>query len=107
VGMAEYIDREKAIEIIEQHMTIVVQAAMVGSTASEVYIMAKDHAIDYLRYTPTEDVVPVVRCKDCKYYREGVYFPKNPKFYCCRSKYSLCTNEDDYCSYGERKDQNE
>lgn len=44
--------------------------------------------------TPTEDVVPVVRCKDCKYWDNGD---------CYRIE---LTRPDDYCSYGERKDDN-
>lgn len=36
---------------------------------------------------PTIDAVEVVRCKDCKEYK-----------YCF-----LLPNDDDYCSYGERK----
>ena len=64
---------------------------------------------------PTIDAVPVVRCKDCKYSRE-----RNS----CEKKYLveevvICTNndvhddawgamyEDDFCSYGERKDDDE
>lgn len=42
---------------------------------------------------PTVDAVPVVRCRECKH-----------NSYCCRSinPYGECDN--DYCSYGERKD---
>ena len=36
------------------------------------------------------DVAPVVRCKDCRYF----------KMYKCRMGYS---SHDDFCSYGERK----
>ena len=54
------------------------------------------------------DVVQVVRCKDCKYYREGEIF-KDTKF-CFRLRgdndkpvgYNF--SEDDFCSRGERKD---
>ena len=53
---------------------------------------------------PTADVVPVVRCKDCKFYKaqkQSVNW-KNKKKYCCRVV-ALKVNENDYCSYGERK----
>ena len=65
-------------------------------TDNEVKIVA-----DYLL---TNDVVPVVRCKDCKYYKaqkQSVNW-KNKKKYCCRVV-ALKVNENDYCSYGERK----
>ena len=45
------------------------------------------------------DAVPVVRCKDCKYYDT----PKNfKKPYCMRGAY-VKVDADDYCSKGERK----
>lgn len=48
---------------------------------------------------PTIDAVPVVRCKDCKFYGT----PKNyKKPYCMRGAY-VKVNADDYCSKGERK----
>lgn len=40
---------------------------------------------------PSADVAPVVRCKDCRYF----------KMYKCRMGYS---SHDDFCSYGERKE---
>ena len=57
---------------------------------------------------PTVDAVEVVRCKDCKYYREGAIF-KDIKF-CFRLRgdngkpvgYNF--SEDDFCSYGERRE---
>ena len=69
-----------------------------------------------IKYTidriPTADVVPVVRCKDCKYYRES----KNPERsgikFCYRLKHptedrSIGYNysDDDFCSRGERKEE--
>lgn len=46
-----------------------------------------------------KDAVPVVRCKDCKYYDT----PKNfKKPYCMRGAY-VKVNADDYCSKGERR----
>ena len=48
-------------------------------------------AKEAIRAAPTVDAVPVVRCKDCKYF-----------------KTRLCENEDNYddwfCADGERKD---
>lgn len=47
------------------------------------------------------DVVEVVRCKDCKYYRDT-----NDETYCNRNWWNdewHRTYPDDYCSCGERK----
>lgn len=53
-------------------------------------------ALDEIRHAPTVDAVPVVRCKDCKY-RDGT--PGQPNILCAQM------HEDDFCSYGERKEE--
>lgn len=53
---------------------------------------------------PTADVVEVVRCKDCKHW-------ENRYRYCKRIGVDFLGNsrcgENDYCSYGERREKNE
>lgn len=50
---------------------------------------------------PTVDAVPVVRCKDCRYYRTAFF----GEHYCIRPNPELGKlQDDDFCSYGERKD---
>lgn len=44
---------------------------------------------------PTIDAAPVVRCRECKY-RDGT--PGQPNIQCGQM------HEDDFCSYGERKE---
>ena len=58
--------------------------------------------------TPTVDAVPVVRCKDCKYYRESRVLA--PTKFCFRlnhpiepRKIGYNFGDDDFCSHGERK----
>ena len=49
----------------------------------------------FLDKFPTIDAVPVVRCRECKYHN------KPP----CPMKLSFnWTDDDDFCSYGERKE---
>ena len=64
---------------------------------------------------PTVDAVPIVRCKDCKYWgdeagklqrSDGVLFAR-----CKVHNYLIdgrhtgwCPTENDFCSYGERKE---
>ena len=58
---------------------------------------------------PTIDAVPVVRCKDCKHYREGKVL--SPNKFCFRLRgrdgeaigYNFA--EEDFCSYGERSEE--
>ena len=56
-------------------------------TAEDVIMMIKT--------APTVDAVPVVRCPECKY-RDGT--PGQPNIQCGQM------HEDDFCSYGERKE---
>lgn len=44
---------------------------------------------------PTVDAVPVVRCKYCKYRKDGLY--------CRRRKNPVIVTNIDFCSYGERR----
>ena len=67
-----------------------------------------DDAICLIDDAPTVDAVEVVRCRDCKWYMPGDLF--TDIMFCHRlkkdngkpAKYNYC--EDDFCSYGERKD---
>lgn len=55
-----------------------------------------------LKKAPTIDAVPVVRCKDCMFRCEPIEFGE---LYCPVLNGSM--NNDDFCSYGERKESNE
>ena len=63
-----------------------------------------------IAYAPSVDAIPVVRCKDCKYYRNhpnGLCYlhtePKeNERGY---SGEAVCVEPDDFCSYGERREE--
>lgn len=50
---------------------------------------------------PTVDAVEVVRCRDCVYWENG----KDYTPFCNRPEYGFheCPKPDDFCSYGERK----
>ena len=51
------------------------------------------------------ELVPVVRCKDCKWYGVNPYDWENEDEMFCKFWTDwLPTNADDFCSYGERKD---
>ena len=73
-------------------------------------MISQEQAIDYLQESGwlqehdrslTENAVPVVRCKDCRFYRfyDGTF----GKGWMCFEN-NTERHGDDYCSRGERKD---
>lgn len=48
---------------------------------------------------PTVDAVPVIRCKDCKHYNGLLYT------LCPQSGMNVIDDEEDYCSWAERKEE--
>lgn len=52
-------------------------------------------------FKPAADVVPVVRCKDCEH---GQFMP-SCSMYLCRCTGGKLRYADNYCNYGERKEQ--
>lgn len=98
--MAEYIERAAAVKSVlrmRRPENSVAQNRMLSIIQ-----------MDMLKL-PAADVVPVVRCKDCKHYRNyqnGLCYlhtePKtNARGY---SGDAVCVEPDDFCSYGEKKD---
>ena len=58
--------------------------------------------LSYLLSSPTEDVVSVVRCEDCRYYDAGVeYYPDGTKNIC--RLLSRQMREDGFCHLGEER----
>lgn len=58
-------------------------------------------ALTMVEYAQTIDAVPVVRCKDCVYYQDNNNgYPHNE----CRWRSDETPDATDFCSFGERKD---
>lgn len=100
--MTEYINRETAIEAIAFRLAI----------NKDDYERAERQAVDWLPEAE-EDVVKVVRCKDCKWW--GYVDDKGPVRVCHAAKHGYKSknwdigiyrtyNEEFYCSDGERLD---
>lgn len=82
--MAEYIEREAAEDAVgEAHLKGL-------------------NPLWELRDVPAADVAPVVRCKDCKYAFINSFSTASGIALCSSSMKAM--QEDDFCSYGERKD---
>ena len=92
--MAEYIDKQALNEYINKRLNNSVIKGWIKSIINKI---------------PTADVAEVVRCKDCKYFE--VYYPikekdKEPiKAHYCKL-YNSDRKQIDFCSYGERKEEN-
>ena len=55
--------------------------------------------------TPTADAVPVVRCKDCKWFdMSDIAGTIEPICYRCKRFARTYRYAEDFCSYGERKE---
>lgn len=54
---------------------------------------------------PVVDAAPVVRCKDCQNWKRNVGLTDSPNGHCF--EHDIDTNGRDFCSYGERKDNDE
>ena len=57
----EYIEREAAKQVLELHMTGLVNITNVSENTKDIYLLAKDHAKEYLSVIPAADVVEVRR----------------------------------------------
>lgn len=97
--MSRYIDATK------------LQGEMMDMVASGLYGL--EDMIDAVIEQPTVDAVPVVRCKDCvnwdEEYSSGRKSLGNYRCGCHewsdeKDGFFRYTAEDDYCSYGERKE---
>mgnify|MGYP006864375373 CR=1 FL=1 len=91
--MDEYIKREDAISAVCSGCNLEFSDRACEPPDCEIR-----HAINAV---PTADVVPVVRCKNCEH---GQFMP-SCSMYLCRCTGGKLRYADDYCNYGERKEQ--
>lgn len=91
--MAEYITKKAAINAVE-------------SAPIELFQSEWEEIEEAIDAAPTADVVPVVRCKDCKWFvdNNGGEWYGCKMFQVVRITPEDAPKPDDFCSYGERKD---
>ena len=90
------VDADKTIGHIK---TRLLETALNNCTAvcdvSYIYQECADNRIEtWVDEMPTVDAEPVVRCKDCVYFWDGV---------CTAHTDAICTDENEFCSWGERR----
>lgn len=97
--MDDYIPRQVILKHLEKCK---------GQPPEMCYTFAVLTAIEsFVKSRPAADVVEVVRCKDCAHVNVEVrdyamYLPKQCELYCELDE--LPVKPDDFCSYGERKE---
>ena len=102
---SKYVEREVAREFICKQMYFTNSAVQ-----SKEYDLAITHAWQGFNYVPNADVVEVVRCKDCMYFEVDEEDEPGE----CKCGYmavsyggALYPRKTDYCSYAERKCDND
>lgn len=104
--MAEYIDRQAIKVALNHRLSYLIKEYSVFDH----YTTGYSDAVFAVENFPSADAVPVVRCKDCKYYRNqpnGLCYlhtepTENERGY---SGEAVCVEPDDFCSYGERREE--
>lgn len=94
----EYIEREKARELIDNYGKNAIDSGRWSlDPVDDIIALAK--GVDKIS---SADVVEVVRCKSCQFW--NTYIPYPDGLGCCQTHASKITGENDFCSYGIRKE---
>lgn len=96
--MAEYIAKKSAIELMHQSSYL---------RDGDLLEVNGNLAKARIEAEPAADVVPVVRCHECKYvstWRPEESAKKFGQIYECMRGVFPCSKFDDFCSRGERKE---
>ena len=108
--MAEYISRKAAIAYIREQSEECQKAFEELGGESGIYADAYNDLAEDFYSIPAADVVPVVRCKDCKYYKESRVLAPNK--FCFRlnhptepGKIGYNFADNDFCSRGVRRNE--
>lgn len=86
--MGDLIERDKIYEAVYD---LACKSAGVIGGISEDYAYGLREAAHMIEEAPAVDAVPVVLCKDCKYWHKGDCYRMGLK------------SSHDFCSYGEKK----
>ena len=105
--MADYIERQAAIDAFNR-----IKNTLKNPETAHYDTLMFYEIEDVLEDIEPADVVQVVRCKDCKHVYCHIYHGWQEPIYTCthlRSRWNSNTdlevNPDDFCSYGERKEE--
>ena len=97
--MAEYIERKAFIRYVEKQEVIIKD----GTSVADVMRIQGNVFRRCVETAPAADVIEVVRCKECRFYEANSCF--NRQWDLESSTEVPMVSENDFCSYGERKEQ--
>lgn len=100
--MSRYIDADKLKDIVNRQYTY---CHGYTGTKKDIYreaLLAVKSAIHC--QSVSKDMQKIVRCKDCKYSKKGNVVLGVFDYECLKTGIT-CLDADDFCSYGERKDE--
>lgn len=100
LSMAEYIEREAFKKSVEERYCKPCKADGKDHNGCWCRACWVDDMLDEVECFQHSDVVPVVRCKDCKYYRCDI----TDEFSSCYLGSLSGPDGNDFCCYGERKE---
>lgn len=95
--MDEYIKRSAGVSILraKANMAVLMDSAQYFEKAAQI-----------LEKLPTADVMPVLRCEDCKFSCKDGNGRTCEGYWYELSEFAVPVKDDDFCSYGERKENN-
>lgn len=96
--MSKYIERESLIEQFDDSCKYAQATNDYQRGCNEVF----DWCVKIIKNTPTADVVEVVRCRDCKWWKR---MNGDKRLQCFHGHGLIRTTENDYCSRGERSEE--
>ena len=96
----EYIEREAALDAITYN-------ALIEPTESDIVALTLAVAQKNIRKVPATDVIAVTRCKDCKYCDKYTKWNNKEYLGCSWNGEIYEVEAEHYCSYGERRTEDE
>jgi hypothetical protein len=99
--MSRYIDAELVPSLFDEEYKKTRKLISEGETHLDNLAEGFTEAGRVIRTMPTADVVEVVRCKDCKWWKR---MNGDKRLQCFHGHGLIRTTENDYCSRGERRE---
>ena len=98
-----------SVKVVEEAENMVFKTIQrIGNEYRLSFLVDKSKVIEALtdyqrKINGTADLVEVVRCKDCEHYDNGecAFLSEQGRIY---ERWTVDMDENDYCSYGERRD---